>query len=227
MPAYIQNQPAGAKTVQPNFQLKEGGGAVPEIVGQPLLGFVLDRSGSMNALAEDAIAGFDAMLSEQKKINPQTLFSLSIFDHEIIAIHDAVPLIDVPNLSSEIYVPRGATALSDAIGAMIQQIGKREKRSTRVLIAILTDGEENSSRQFSRDDIMSMVTYRRTTYDWQFIFIGPEDALEYALSIGIPRSNVVGFDLNPEGMQKIMQRLSKSMTAYQLGDRRYALKLRN
>ena len=200
---------------------------VPEIVGQPLLGFVLDRSGSMNALAEDAIAGFDALLSEQKKINPETLFSLSIFDHEIIAIHDSVPLIDVPNLSSEIYVPRGATALNDAIGTMIQQIGKREKRSTRVLIAILTDGKENSSRQFSRNDIMRMVTYRRTTYDWQFIFIGPKDAFEYALSIGIPRSNVVGFDLNPEGMQEIMQRLSKSMTAYQLGDRRYALKLRN
>ena len=227
MPTYLQNQPAGAKTVQTNFQLKEEGGAVPEIVGQPLLGFVLDRSGSMNALAEDAIVGFDALLFEQKKINPQTLFSLSIFDHEIMAIHDAVPLIDVPNLSSEIYVPRGATALNDAIGAMIQQIGKRAKRSTRVLIAILTDGEENSSRQFSRDDIMSMVTYRRTTYDWQFIFIGPEDALEYALSIGIPRSNVVGFDLNPEGMQNIMQRLSKSMAAYQLGDRRYALKLHN
>jgi uncharacterized protein YegL len=226
MPGYIQNQPAGAKTVQPNFQLKEDGGAVPEIVDQPLLGFVLDRSGSMSALAENAIAGFDALLSEQKKINPQTLFCLSIFDHEIISIHDAMPLIDVPNLGSEIYVPRGATALNDAIGAMIQQIGRRAKRLTRVLIAILTDGEENSSRQFSRDDIMRMVTYRRTTYDWQFIFIGPKDALEYALSIGIPRSNVVGFDLNPEGMQKVMQRLSKSMAAYQLGDRRYALKLR-
>jgi hypothetical protein len=155
----------------------------------------------MSALAESAIAGFDALLSEQKKINPQTLFSLSIFDHEIIAIQGALPLIDVPNLSSEIYVPRGATALNDGIGTMIQQIGKHAKRSTRVLIAILTDGEENSSRQFFRDDIMRMVTYRRTTYDWQFIFIAPKDALEYALSIGIPRSNVVGFDLNPAGMQ--------------------------
>ena len=74
---------------------------------------------------------------------------------------------------------------------------------------------------------MRMIVYRRTTYDWQFIFIGPQDALADALSIGIPRSNVVGFDLNPEGMHKIMERLSRSMAAYQLGDRRYALKLHN
>ena len=126
MPSYIQNQPASSKTAQSNFQLR-GGGAVPETIGQPLLGFVLDRSGSMSALAKNAIAGFDALLSEQRKTNPQTLFSLSIFDHEIIAIHDALPLLDVPNLSSEIYMPRGGTALNDAIGAMIQQIGKRAR----------------------------------------------------------------------------------------------------
>jgi hypothetical protein len=144
----------------------------------------------------------------------------------VCLLYDAIPIAEVPSLSPATYEPNGGTALNDAIAGMIQRIGKRAKRSTRVLIAILTDGEE-SSRQFSRDDIMSMVTYRRTTYDWQFIFIGPEDALEYALSIGIPRSNVVGFDLNPEGMQKIMRRMSKSMAAYQLGDRRYALKLHN
>jgi hypothetical protein len=72
-----------------------------------------------------------------------------------------------------------------------------------------------------------MVTYRRTTYDWQFIFLGPEDALSYALSIGIPKSNVVAFNTDPAGIKSILQLLSKSITAYQLGDRRYALKLRN
>jgi hypothetical protein len=72
-----------------------------------------------------------------------------------------------------------------------------------------------------------MISYRRTTYDWQFIFIGPEAALPYALSIGIPQSNVVSFNADPAGMRLIMSRLSKSMRAYQLGDRRYALKLHN
>src|SRR6516225_12172096 len=118
-PHYLQNQTAN-KLAEPKRQLHSVcAGAVPEVVGQPLLGFVLDRSGSMKTLANNAITGFDALIAEQQKTSPQTLFSLSIFDHEIIAIHDAIPLIDVPNLSREIYVPRGSTALNDAIGSMI------------------------------------------------------------------------------------------------------------
>src|SRR5262245_60369461 len=147
--------------------------------------------------------------------------------HVDLVFHDALPLAEVSELTSQSFVPRGGTALNDAIAAMIMRIGKRAKRSTRVLIAILTDGGENSSREFSQDDVMRMVTYRRNTYDWQFIFIGPEEALSYALSIGIPKSNVVAFDADPAGMRQIMDRLSKSMRAYQLGDRRYTLKLRN
>lgn len=92
---------------------------------------------------------------------------------------------------------------------MIQQIGKRAKRSTRVLIAILTDGGENSSRKFSQDDVMRMIAYRCTTYDWQFIFIGPEDALPYALSIGIQKSYVVAFNADLVSLRLIMSRLKQ------------------
>jgi hypothetical protein len=110
---------------------------------------------------------------------------------------------------------------------MIQSIGKRSNRSTRVMIAILTDGAENSSHQFSTADILQMVSYRRLNYDWQFIFIGPSQSIDYGLKIGIQRSNIVEFDTDPAGIQLIMNRLSKSVRAYQLGDRKYALKLRN
>src|SRR5262245_10729124 len=106
-------------------------------------------------------------------------------------LYDAVPIAQVPPLTRQLYVPAGGTALNDAIGSMIQPIGKRAKRSTRVLIAILTDGAENSSQTFSQADILQMITYRRITYDWQFVFIGPPHAASYALSIGIPQSNIV------------------------------------
>jgi hypothetical protein len=227
MPTYIQNQPAGAKIVDPRCQLKRGRGAVPDTV-QPLeLGFVLDRSGSMASSCDEAITGFNTLVTEQRSVSSSALFSLSLFDNEDLVVHDALPLAEVPELTSETFIPRGSTALNDAIAAMIRRIGRRAKRSTRVLIAILTDGAENSSRQFSRDDVMRMIAYRRSTYDWQFIFIGPENALSYALSIGIPKSNVVAFDANPVAFRLLMGRLSKSMRAYQLGDRRYALKLHN
>jgi hypothetical protein len=219
MPSYISNQPADVQLTQRD--------AVPVPAGLPELGFVLDRSGSMHSLVTEAISGFNTLLAEQKTASTSSLFSLSLFDHEDSLLHDAVPLAEVPELSKETFVPRGATHLNDAIGAMIKRISKRAKRSTRVLIAILTDGIENGSCEFSREDLLSMIAYRRTTYDWQFVFIGPENALGYALSIGIPKSNVVGFNTDPAGIRQIMLRLSKSMSAYQLGDRRYALKLHN
>jgi hypothetical protein len=227
VPAYIQNQPTGAKVVDPRFQLRRGEGAAPAPAQPPELGFVLDRSGPMASLAAEAVTGFNTLITEQRAVSAQALFSLSLFDHEDLVLYDALSLAKVPELTTQTFVPRGGTALNDAIAAMIQRIGKRAKRATRVLIAILTDGGENSSCEFSQADLLQMVTYRRTTYDWQFVFIGPQDALSYALSIGIPKSNVVAFNADPAGLRLIMERLSNLMRAYQLGDRRYALKLHN
>jgi hypothetical protein len=110
---------------------------------------------------------------------------------------------------------------------MIQAMGKRARRSSRVLVAILTDGKENASHRFSERDIFQMITYRRTTYEWQFIFIGPPHSEAYALSIGIPKSNIVSFSTDATGIKTVMALLSKGMKAHQLGDRRYMLKLRN
>jgi hypothetical protein len=228
MPAYIQNQPAGSKVVDPRFQLKGGRGAVPDTLASPELGFVLDRSYSMNSFCSEAVSGFNTLVDEQRSVVPPANFTLELFCGTQSFLYERIPLPDIPPLTPSLYNPTGSgTALNDAIGQMIHMIGKRAKRSTRVLIAILTDGAENSSHSFSVADILQMVTYRRTTYDWQFVFIGPEEALSYALSIGIPKSNVVAFNTDPAGMKVIMDRLSKSMRAYQLGERHYALKLHN
>ena len=228
MPRYIQNNPAG-RQLQP--AVKRDGIAPAYVAGAPKLGFVLDRSESMKSLVDQAIAGFNGLVDEQRALQDAAGqgagFSLTLFNDTIRLLYDALPIAEVPPLSRKLYEPAGGTALNDAIGSMIQTIGKRATRSTRVLIAILTDGAENSSRSFSVADILQMITYRRTTYDWQFIFIGPREALDYALSIGIPKSNVVSFSADGAGITAIMARLSKSMKAYQLGDRRYALKLRN
>jgi hypothetical protein len=194
------------------------------------LGIILDQSASMSSLVNEALAAFNNLLEEQRNLKGTTsssAFSLTLFNFTVRLVYDGVPIAEAKPLTRDLYEPSGGTALNDAIGSMIQTIGKRTRRGTRVLIAILTDGEENASRKFSKADILQMITYRRTTYDWQFIFIGPPGALDYALSIGIPKSNVVSFSADGAGITAIMARLSKSMKAYQLGDRRYALKLRN
>jgi hypothetical protein len=221
MPTYLQNP----KTTLPNKTAS--GAGLPQPVGAPAIGFVLDSSGSMESLKPNAIAGFNILLAEQKKIALPTRFSLALFNTTVKPIYDAVPIVDVPELTGAVYELNGGTALNDAIGGMIVSIGKRVRRSNRVLIAILTDGAENSSTQFSTDDILRMVSYRRLTYDWQFIFIGPKESVDYGLKIGIQRSNIVEFDTDPAGIKLVMDRLSKSVQAYQLGDKKYALKMRN
>jgi hypothetical protein len=225
MPSYIQNSP------QTQIQSQSRGGVEGAALGgisSPQLGFVLDRSGSMSTLVNEAIEGFNTLVDEQRTLQTTPpLFSLELFNDTVKVLYDAIPISEIPILTRELYVPSGGTALNDAIGTMIHQIGGHTRRSTRVLIAILTDGEENSSRSFSQADILQMISYRRTTYDWQFIFIGPETALHYALSIGIPKSNVVSFNASGDGVRLILKKLSKSMRAYQLGDRKYALKLHN
>src|SRR6516225_2475102 len=140
----------------------------------------------MKNLVYHAIAGFNGLVDEQRALLGAACqgssFSLTLFNDNVRLLYDALPIAEVPPLSRKLHEPAGGTALNDAIGSMIQTIGKRTRRSTRVLIAILTDGAENSSRSFSVADILQMITYRRTTYDWQFIFIGPREALDYALS---------------------------------------------
>jgi hypothetical protein len=77
------------------------------------------------------------------------------------------------------------------------------------------------------EDVFSVVTYRQSTYRWSFIFIGPLEAEWYALRIRIAKSNIISFSTDPAGIRSIIVRLSKCMIAYQFGDSRYALELKN
>jgi hypothetical protein len=182
----------------------------------------------MSSLVNEILRAFNTLVDEQRELKNAkgqgAALSLMLFN-TVQLLYDALPIDEVPSLTRELYQPDGGTALNDAIAAMIQVIGKRTRHGVRVLVAILTDGEENVSRKFSLSDIHHMITYRQSLYDWQFIFIGPEEAKHYALSLGIPKSNVVSLRADSAGIAAIMSRLSSSIKAYQLGDSRYALKL--
>lgn len=189
-----------------------------------LVGFTLDRSESMESLATVAIASVNELIEQQKAIAVDARFTLALFNHDVTLIHDAIALSDVPPLLPTQYQPDGGTALNDAIADLILSLGSHSGRGA-VLAVILTDGEENHSQQHSRDDVRQMVTYRRLNHGWQFLFLGPERALDYAVAIGIPKVNTAGFSTTPEGLRLMLERLSKSVAAYRLGDQRFALKL--
>lgn len=193
-----------------------------------LVGFTLDRSDSMSSLATVAVQSVNQLVEQQKATAGDSRFTLTLFNDSVTLIHDAVPLSDVPSMSTCQYEPSGGTALNDAVAHLIRTLGAHAQgRGNSVLAVILTDGEENTSKQRSQEDVRHMVIYRRLTHGWQFLFLGPESAVKYALSIGIPKVNTAGFETTPEGLRLMLERLSKSMTAYALGDRQFMLKLRD
>ena len=160
------------------------------------IAYILDRSGSMNELQEHAISGFNAFLKDQQETPGDANFTLVLFDDEYLLHADRTPIRNVSPLDASTYVPRGMTALLDAIGRTIDNIGKQlaetpeEERPGKVIIAIYTDGYENASTDYSVDQIAKMIRHQTNTYHWEFLFLAAnEDAIATAASYGIEKKN--------------------------------------
>ena len=165
---------------------------------------ILDRSGSMNRIREDAIGGFNTFIDEQKKVPSKANISLYTFNTQFTSVYENRDLQEAPKLTLDTYVPAGATALLDAVGKFINKKGEylrnlpEEDRSNQILIAIMTDGQENSSKEFSKTTIQEMIRLQKEMYNWQFVFVGATiDAFAESGQMGIARGQTVQIkDLN-------------------------------
>ena len=151
--------------------------------------FLLDRSGSMQSILSDTIGGFDAFIAEQRATPGQCRVTLAQFDTEYEVVYAGTDVADVPSL---VLHPRGMTALHDAMGRLITDAGAglaalpEEKRPGTVVVAIMTDGLENASREWTGDAIRHLVQQQSTTYNWQFLYMGADqDAIEVGARIGV------------------------------------------
>ncbi len=151
---------------------------------------VLDRSGSMESIKNDMVNGLKNFIAEQKRLPGQCLLTLIQFDTQgYDTVFEAKPISNVPNIE---LVPRGGTPLLDAIGRAINETGKRFKdqddkdRPEFVIMLVITDGEENSSREFTKAKIKEMIQHQTDKYKWNFVYLGAnQDAFQEGASIGI------------------------------------------
>jgi hypothetical protein len=164
------------------------------------LAFILDRSGSMAALAHAAIAGFNHFLHEQQTAPGQARLTVVLFDDEYLVHVDSVPVSEVLPLNSDTYVPRNTTALLDAIGRTIDNLGARlaqtpePRRPGKVIVAILTDGLENASTQYTWRDIAQRIKHQTGQYQWEFLFLGAnQDAIATAAQLNIVAANAATY----------------------------------
>ncbi len=175
---------------------------------------VLDRSGSMSNVATDTIGGFNTFLDSQKKTPGTATFTLHQFDGKFETVVNAEDIQKVQDLTSKTFVPRGMTALLDAIGRSVTDAGARlEKlpegeRPAKVIFVILTDGYENSSREFTREQIFKMVEHQKEKYSWEFVYLGAnQDAIQVGGSLGINAQSSMTYASNTLGTQALYRGL--------------------
>ena len=180
---------------------------------------VLDRSGSMASCAEDTVGGFNTFLKNQKEEKGDARFTLYQFDHEYQEVYQGKPIQEVPDLIlGETYIPRGSTALLDAIGRAINTVGERlantleNERPENVLFIIQTDGEENASKEFQNDKVKEMIKHQEEKYKWNFMFLGANaDAFDQAGKMGIVGTRSVNYRGNVPGAYATMSACASSV----------------
>lgn len=185
---------------------------------------IIDKSGSMGSLADDTIGSFNTFVTEQKAVPGEVAFTLCTFNTDYQLVHDFVKLASVPDLDSKSYRPNGGTALLDAMGTTINTVGAKlaampeDERPSKVIFLIITDGQENSSRNFSKEQIKAMVEHQRGTYQWEFVFMGANiDAISEGQALGISMRNSMNYDATKGGTHKLYRAVSNSVSSYRGG----------
>lgn len=186
--------------------------------------FVLDKSGSMSGLEADTIGGYNSMLVKQQAVEGECHITTVLFDNNYELLHDRIDIKAVSPITDKEYQVGGSTALLDAIGRTIHKIGNAQRhtaddyRAEKMMFVIITDGEENSSREYTSDKIKAQIEHQKTKYGWEFIFLGANiDAVQTAERFGISADRAidyvpdsVGTNLNFKVMAEAVVRFRES-----------------
>lgn len=181
---------------------------------------VLDRSGSMESVKSDTIGGFNSFLKSQQENETEASLSLVQFDDQYETLYIDKDIRQAEKLSERSFEPRGMTALFDAIGRTINSVGERlaalsEERPDKVLMVIMTDGLENSSKEFSAATVSKMINRQRNVYSWEFMFIGAnQDAVLSAKEIGIAPAASITYAANSVGTNLVFEQMAMKIDNY-------------
>jgi len=184
------------------------------------IAFVLDRSGSMESCSDAAIAGFNKFLRDQQQVEGEAKLTLVLFDDQYEVPVRSIPVREVVELDKATYEPRGSTALLDAIGKTVDDLGKafselpEDHRPGQVIIAILTDGHENSSERFTWKDVAKRIKHQTEVYKWTFLFLGAnQDAIATAAKMNIGAASAATFAADDAGVRSSTLAFSRKVTS--------------
>lgn len=180
---------------------------------------ILDASGSMSSLAQETIQGFNKFLDDQRKLPGEATLTLAIFSdsEKYKLVYNVVPLDAVAPLNGTVYRTSGYTALYDAVARTIDSVGAHlaskpeEERPSKVLVLIMTDGQENHSVEFKNNPqaIKDRITHQTEKYSWEFVFIGANiNAFEVGQSIGVAATQSYNYTASHAGTTQVFGNIS-------------------
>lgn len=190
--------------------------------GYTHVAILLDESGSMGGTRKDVIGGFNTLIADQKKEAGKMTVSVSKFNSagSYKAIEMMADINTIKDLTEEDYRPGGGTALLDSAAQFINEVGRplaalpESERPEKVLVTMITDGEENDSKEISKAKLAEIIKEQESKYNWQFAYIGAnQDAFAEASSFGVTK-NAVTYTSNSMGTASLFGGISKSVARY-------------
>jgi hypothetical protein len=166
------------------------------------LHLLVDRSGSMQNILTSTLSGLNEFIGAQRLLPTadHTTVSLHTFDDVYETPIQNTPLHEFPNITATDISPRGMTALYDGIGLLFAGM-----TYDPAIVVIVTDGEENASKEFTKTQVMEQITERRR-HGWTFIFLAAnQDAIASGVSIGIPRATACTFNTTPDEIREVFR----------------------
>lgn len=179
---------------------------------------IVDKSGSMQSLVNDVVGGFNRFVDEQKAVPGDAVLTLVQFDTGYAVTIDKAALQSIAPLTAANYVPGGGTALLDAVGKAVTALRDRTEKSDKAIVCIMTDGQENSSHEYTKSAIKALIESMRAERGWEFSFVGAnQDAFAEAGALGISQGTTANFAANAAGMRGATATLSAYTTNYRAG----------
>lgn len=181
---------------------------------------VLDRSGSMSSISKATVEGFNTFLKEQQNAQGVAYITLVQFDDQYEVNYKSIPVKEALELvDRETFIPRGSTALYDAIGKTINELN-----TTRdVVFVIITDGHENASKEFRSDAIKKIIENQENEKGWKFIYMGAnQNAITTGAQFGMKANNSVTYAADSEHVKIAYMNVSDNLSKYRMSKSSFA-----
>lgn len=180
--------------------------------------FLVDRSGSMRPIKKDMEGGIATFMEQQRKEDGICDITAASFDNRFELLFTRKPISDVKTIEID---PRGGTALIDSMAKLINIVGndlsslEEDDRPERVLFVTITDGEENSSHEFTNDQLKDLITEQEENYKWNFTYIGAnQDMFSTASHFGGKAGNSLNYEASSRGVNMMFSKLSDATSRY-------------